>query len=356
MRYTTSTSMVSIDPKHPQPDLLQQAADVIQRDGLVAFPTETVYGLGANALREVAIERIFSAKERPYHDPIIVHIADMDSLHQLAINIPEQAWRLAHAFWPGALTLVLERAPQLPSLLAQGMPTVAVRMPVHPVARELIRYAQVPIAAPSANRFTRPSATSAQHVVEDLFNHVDLILDGGDATIGIESTVIDMTRNPPVILRPGGIPVERIHQVVSEVKWMLHNPKNDDPTPPKSPGMLSKHYSPRAEVLLFEGEASRVIEAMRHKSLELGQDHKSVGVLSTDEEAHFFLETGARVISMGSVNNLEQVAHVLFRAMRVLDNQHVEKILVRGYGKQGLGAAIWDRLVRSADGKIIYVE
>ncbi|MFZ4826935.1 MAG: L-threonylcarbamoyladenylate synthase [Phototrophicaceae bacterium] len=356
MRYTTSTSIVNIDPTHPQADLLQLAAEVIQRDGLVAFPTETVYGLGANALSETAVKRIFSAKERPYHDPIIVHIADMDALHQLAINIPEKAWRLAYAFWPGALTLVLERAPHLPSILAQDMPTLAVRMPLHPVARELIRVAQVPIAAPSANRFTRPSATTAQHVVEDLFNHVDLILDGGNATIGIESTVIDMTQDPPIILRPGGIPLEDIHQVLSEVEWMLKNPNDEDQTPSKSPGMLSKHYSPRAEVLLFEGELSRVIEAMRLKSLALRQDHKSVGVLSTDEEAHFFIETGARVISMGSTHDLEQVAHVLFRAMRVLDNQHVEKILVRGYGQQGLGAAIWDRLLRSAEGKVIHIE
>jgi L-threonylcarbamoyladenylate synthase len=353
--YTANTQRVRVHRDAPQADLIAQAAEVIRRGGLVAFPTETVYGLGANALDRKAIGRIFSAKQRPAHDPVIAHISRVEQLAQLAVNVPEMAYRLASRYWAGPLTMVLERAPSVPDNIASGLPTIAVRMPSHPVARALIESAGVPIAAPSANTFTRPSSTQADHVWEDLHGHVDLILDGGEANIGIESTVIDMTQQPPIILRPGGVLLEDLRRVVPEVQTMTPDQIPDDETPSSSPGMMSKHYSPRADLILFDGERNATLNAMHTHATELAAKHRRVGILTTSEEAAFFTNTGARIISMGSRNDIAQIAHVLFGAMRALDAQNVEQILVRSYGHEGLGVAIYDRLLRAAEGKVVKV-
>lgn len=356
--YTTHTQQITVDKDNPQPERIAQAAAIIQRGGLVAFPTETVYGLGANALDAQAIRRIYSAKQRPASDPVIAHIAHVNELQRLAVEIPDAAYQLAEAFWPGPLTLVLVRGSHVPPEIATGLATVAVRMPSHPVAHALIAAAGVPIAAPSANTFTRPSATTAAHVLEDLNNHVDIVLDGGAATIGIESTVIDMTQDNPVILRPGGLTVDRLREVLPEIVQMDSSKLSQlDNEPSSSPGMMIKHYSPRAEVILFDGgDTRRVLAAMRQTAHELADAHKRVGILTTNEEADQFTDTGARIISMGSRRNYEQIAHVLFGAMRALDNQKVDKILVRAYERDGLGLAIWDRLLRSAEGRVRHVE
>ncbi|HRF94844.1 MAG TPA: L-threonylcarbamoyladenylate synthase, partial [Aggregatilineales bacterium] len=207
MSYSAKTRILRVDPQHPEEANIQIAAQTIRAGGLVAFPTETVYGLGANALDAQALDRIYLAKDRPSSDPIIAHIATLAQLHTLAIDVPEQLVALlADHFWPGALTLVLKRAPHVPANIATGLNTIAMRMPAHPVARALILASGVPIAAPSANTFTRPSATTAHHVLEDLLDRVDIVLDGGETNIGLESTVLDLT-NPqtPIILRPGGV-------------------------------------------------------------------------------------------------------------------------------------------------------
>ncbi|MEO1443276.1 MAG: L-threonylcarbamoyladenylate synthase [Chloroflexota bacterium] len=251
--YTVKTQVLAVNGQQPQAEAIAQAADVIRRGGLVAFPTETVYGLGANALDAAAIDRIYKAKQRPYHDPIIAHINTAHDLPRLAKNIPDAAYKLAQMFWAGPLTMVLTRADHVPAVLSAQMPTVAIRMPSHPVARALIDAAGTPIAAPSANTFTRPSSTSAEHVLEDLNGHVDLILDGGETTIGIESTVIDMTQAVPVVLRPGGVLLEDLRRVIPEVKMVTRFTEMDKDTPSSSPGTMAKHYSPRAEVLLFDG-------------------------------------------------------------------------------------------------------
>ena len=353
--YNTSTQVIQVSAEAPQPDAIQQAATVIQQGGLVAFPTETVYGLGANALDEDAIGRIFAAKQRPSNDPIIAHIASVHDLARLAVDVPNNAYKLAQMFWYGPLTMILKRAEHVPASLSSGLPTVAVRMPSHPVARALIQAAGVPIAAPSANTFTRPSSTEAAHVLEDLDGHVDIILDGGKTTIGIESTVIDMTGEIPTVLRPGGVLLEDLRRVLPEVVMMTkrfdEEPNEGEESSP-SPGMMSKHYSPRADVLLYDGNAAAVLARMHAVALEHVAANKRVGILTTDEEAATFTDTGARIISMGSRNNIHQIAHVLFGAMRALDAQQVDKILVRVYTREGLGTAVWDRLLRAAEGRL----
>jgi L-threonylcarbamoyladenylate synthase len=355
--YNTQTRVLSVDGKTPQPEVIAQAATVIQRGGLVAFPTETVYGLGADALNPDAIARIFAAKQRPADDPIIAHIARVQDLSRLAVNIPDSAYKLAQMFWYGPLTMILKRADHVPATLSSGLPTVAVRMPSHPVARALIMAAGTPIAAPSANTFTRPSSTEAAHVVEDLNGRVDLILDGGKTTIGIESTVIDMTRDVPTVLRPGGVLIEDLRRVLPEVAMLNRrfDEPNDHNEASPSPGMMSKHYSPRAQVLLYDGNAAAVLARMHAVATEMVADHKRVGILTTDEEAATFTDTGARIISMGSRADIHQIAHVLFGAMRALDAQQVDKIMVRVYTREGLGAAVWDRLLRAAEGQLEHV-
>jgi L-threonylcarbamoyladenylate synthase len=349
--YNARTQVLRVDARAPQAKVIAQAATVIQRGGLVAFPTETVYGLGADALNPDAIAHIFAAKQRPADDPIIAHIAQVSDLAQLAVDVPDSAYKLAQMFWYGPLTMILKRAGHVPATLSSGLPTVAVRMPSHPVARALIAAAGTPIAAPSANTFTRPSSTEAAHVLEDLNGHVDLILDGGKTIIGIESTVIDVTQAVPTVLRPGGVLLEDLRRVLPEVVMMTKRFDETDETSP-SPGMMSKHYSPRAEVLLYDGDVTAVLARMHAVAVEQVAANKRVGILTTDEEAATFTDTGARIISMGSRSDIDQIAHVLFGAMRALDAQQVDKILVRIYTRDGMGVAVGDRLLRAAAGRL----
>lgn len=350
-----ATRVLTVNPQHPEPEPIRTAAAVIRAGGLVAFPTETVYGLGANALDSAALSRIFAAKQRPTADPLIVHICDSDQINLLAVDVPEAARRLAREFWPGPLTLVLKRAPDVPELVALGRDTVAVRMPAHPVARALINAADTPIAAPSANTFTRPSATSAQHVLDDLGGRIELVLDGGDAPIGVESTVVDLTQSPPVVLRPGGVLMDDLRRVIPDVQARTQYLSEDQAPDAASPGMMLKHYSPRARVMLFDGAADIVRVAIKDTAQRLIANQKKVGILATDEEAGGYTHLGARILALGSENALDVIARRLFGAMRALDAQHVDVILVHGFGKEGLGAVIWDRLVRAAEGRVITV-
>jgi L-threonylcarbamoyladenylate synthase len=369
MGYSAHTNILSIDPQQPQPDLIQTAAEVLHRGGLVAFPTETVYGLGANAFDAIALERIYLAKRRPSNDPLIVHIHQLKQLTQLAINVPDGAHKLAETFWPGPLTMVLPRAANVPATVAQGLNTIAIRMPVHPIATALLKACSFPIAAPSANTFTRPSATSAAHVMEDLRGHVDLILDGGPSPIGLESTVVDLTGPTPRILRPGGILLDDLKAVLPDIVMaaaMVEHKSDEDaagstqPAPlastTPSPGMMMKHYSPRAQVMLFDGRAETVIVAIADTAQRLIANGKRVGILATEEDAPHFTDVGARIISLGSQNDLEQIGRLLFGGMRALDGQKVDVILVHDFGREGLGATIWDRLLRAAEGKVIHLD
>ncbi|MCU0496177.1 MAG: L-threonylcarbamoyladenylate synthase [Anaerolineae bacterium] len=354
MGYTAETRVLQVNPQHPEPEVITAAAGVLRAGGLVAFPTETVYGLGANALDSQAIERIYLAKRRPAYDPLIAHVYDFAQVQQLAIDLPEIARPLTEHFWPGPLTLVFKRAPHVPESIAQGLDTVAIRMPAHPVARALLDQTGFPIAAPSANTFTRPSATTAAHVLEDLQGRVDLVLDGGASTIGLESTVIDLTQDPPVILRPGGVLLEDLKGLIPQ---LAVNPKYlSNPMPSASPGMMIKHYSPRANVMLFDGPIEVVLIAMADTAQRLIANGKKVGILTLEEEAVHFTGLGARIISLGKREDLSQIGRVLFGAMRALDVQGIDAILVHNFEKIGLGEAISDRLLRAASGRVIRVE
>jgi L-threonylcarbamoyladenylate synthase len=350
------TELIQVNAAQPQPEAIQRSAAVLRAGGLVAFPTETVYGLGANALDAEAIQRIYAAKGRPANNPLIVHIAAFERLSGVALDIPPLAQRLTDKFWPGPLTLVLHRHSRIPENVSLGRDTIAVRMPAHPVALALIEAAAVPVAAPSANRFTRPSATSAQHVLADLEGRVDLILDAGPTLIGLESTVLDLTQTPPRLLRPGGVTLEALQAMIPDLVFVeAHLALDDDSARPASPGMLSKHYSPQAEVLLFAGEADAVIAGMRQEIAERQRVGQRVGVLALNEDAPHFADLGVEIVALGPQSDLAQVAHNLFAGLRSLDAAPVDVILVHQLEPAGLGATLNDRLLREAEGRVIRV-
>ena len=350
----TATLIVRVDPRAPDPAAIRQAAEVLLRGGLVAFPTETVYGLGANALDAAAVQRIFAAKGRPASDPLIVHIAALDQLDSVAQNVPALAHTLARAFWPGPLTLVLKRRAAIPATVSAGRDTVAVRIPDHAVPLALARAAGVPIAAPSANLFTRPSPTTAAHVLEDLDGRIDLLLDGGPTPIGLESTVLDLTSAQPTLLRPGGVSIEALRQHIPDLifvpRYVEHNPAA--PTP-ASPGMLLKHYSPRAELLLFAGPPERAVARMRQAAQEAIAAGLIVGVMAPNQEIGAFADLAVVIIPLGPREDMSQIGRRIFASMRELDRRGIERILVRGVERTGIGLAIWDRLLRAAEGRVI---
>lgn len=350
------TRVLYIDPKFPNLEEIAQAAACLLEGKLVAFPTETVYGLGANAFDPKAIESIFIAKGRPFQDPLIVHIASQEMFSQIARQIPPAARHLAERFWPGPLTLVLPRHPRIPPMVSAGRNTVAVRMPSHPIALALIEHAGVPVAAPSANRFGHTSPTSAAHVLADLRERIEMVIDGGQPPVGLESTVLDMTHSPPVILRPGGVTQEELAEVVGKIILRSDQPDQSPEEPLPSPGMLSRHYAPQATLILFENEDTvMACRQMRDKAKSLFDSGRRVGVMAADEDIQYFEKLGARIERLGSSQNLSQIAHRLYSAIRLLDDVGVEFILVRSFGTQGLGMAILDRLRRAAS-KIITFE
>ncbi|MFN8453733.1 MAG: L-threonylcarbamoyladenylate synthase [Anaerolineae bacterium] len=352
----TQTRLFQLDPYNPDQRAIAIAAATLRAGQLVAFPTETVYGLGANALDASAIQRIFEAKRRPTSDPIIAHLASKAQLPEVAINIPQLAWTLIEQFWPGPLTLVLKRHPRVPAILSANLDTIAVRSPHHPIALALLQAAGLPIGAPSANLFAHPSPTTAQHVLQDLSGRVEVVLDGGPTAIGVESTVLDLTQSPPVVLRPGGVPFETLHQHLPEVTLNPRYLSLDDSTNiSSSPGMLTKHYSPQAKVWLFTGPLRQVLAHMQATAKRLTGEGQKVGLLLPDEEQNYFSHLPAQLVQLGSETDLSQIAANLFAGLRELDSQGVEAILVRDFGREGLGLAIWDRLYRAAEGQVIAV-
>jgi len=350
--YSAHTRIFTVDPQQPQADAIAQAAEMLRQGGLVAFPTETVYGLGANALDSAAIDRIYRAKARPASDPIIAHIYTLDQLDMLAIDIPAAARQLAVRFWPGALTLVLKRHPNVPPNIAAGLATVAVRMPAHSVARALLAATELPVAAPSANTFTRPSATTAAHVLEDLRGRVDIVLDGGPTTIGLESTVLDLTADTPVVLRPGGVVMEDLQTVLPQVQLAPRYLNIDERA--VSPGQMLKHYAPRAVLTLYTGPRRTVIDTMQQAAREHAAAGQRVGVLVTDEDRAAFHGL-ALVEALGPRDDLPAISHRLFAGLRSLDALNVDVILASDFGQAGLGAALWDRLLRAAEGRVVTV-
>ncbi|MDI6710950.1 MAG: L-threonylcarbamoyladenylate synthase [Thermoanaerobacterales bacterium] len=333
-----------VDPQDPDPAVIAAAAAVIRRGGLVAFPTETVYGLGADATNGAAVRRIFAAKGRPADNPLIVHISAMDELRPLVRDVPDVARALAGAFWPGPLTLVLPAAPSLPREVTAGLDTVGVRMPDHPVALALIRAAGVPLAAPSANASGRPSPTTAAHVLDDLGGRIDAVLDGGPAPVGVESTVLDLTATPPAVLRPGGVTVEQLEAVLGRAA--VADRKGENGGPPRSPGMKYRHYAPRTPLVLFEGPPPAVAEAIRRRAAEARAAGRRAVVLAAPETAGLYAPEP--VVVTGPRDRPDKVAAALYDALRRADAAGADVILAEGPAPGGLGGTVLERLRRAA--------
>ncbi|MFN2286467.1 MAG: L-threonylcarbamoyladenylate synthase [Anaerolineae bacterium] len=348
------TLVLPVDPAAPDPAAIRQAAAVLRSGGLVAFPTETVYGLGANALDADAVQGIFAAKGRPAYDPLIVHLAGTESLQDVVAEMPQLVETLATCFWPGPLTLVLPRSPRIPLAVTAGGPTVAVRVPAHPVALALIRAAGFPIAAPSANRFGHLSPTQAAHVLDDLDGRIDILLDGGPTPVGVESTVLSLITPVPTILRPGGVSREALVMVLGQVDVAGRIFTAEDVAP--SPGTLAQHYAPRARLTLYQGSREAVLQTMHTAAARLTAAGQRVGLLLAEEDAAAFADLSVTLQSIETDGELEGAARQLFTALRTLDRAGVSTILARDFGARGLGLAIRDRLTRAAAGNVVRVE
>lgn len=342
----SATRCIKVDPRRPETDAVLEAGRILNRGGLVAFPTETVYGLGANALDGRAVARIFAAKGRPADNPLIVHVAGREEVKHLAQSIPPAAEILMEVFWPGPLTLVLPAGPAVPPETTAGLQTLAVRMPAHPVALALIRAAGTPLAAPSANLSGRPSPTTAEHVLQDLGGRIEAVLDGGPAGVGVESTVLDLTAPVPLILRPGGVTPEELREVLGEVE--VEAAIGDRP---RSPGMKYVHYAPRAPLYLVEGEPGAVAARLRELALEQKALGKRVGILSCSGPGDY---AGlGEVVEAGRRENPETVAAGLYAALRRFNELDVDLILAEGLEDSGMGLAVMNRLRKAADSRII---
>lgn len=324
------------------------AAEVLRLGGTVVFPTETVYGLGANALDANAIKKIFTAKGRPSDNPLIVHISDIRDVKDLAIEIPESFYRLADRFWPGPITFILKKSKFVPDLVSAGLNTIGIRIPRHPIALSLLRQAGVPVAAPSANISGSPSPTNVHHVITDLNGKVDVIIDGGECEFGLESTVLDLTGNFPMILRPGGVTLEHLKEVIDtvEVDRHVYERLGVSEIKPKSPGVKYKHYSPKAQVILVEGEPDKVADEILRQARILGEMGKKIGVLATEQTRDFYNIKYVKLL--GDRKTPKTIAANLFKLLRDLDDMGIDVIFIEGIDKKGLGMAIMNRVIRAA--------
>lgn len=332
---------------------IRKAGQVLREGGLVAFPTETVYGLGGDALNPDSSRKIYAAKGRPSDNPLIVHIADWDALALIVSEIPDSAVKLADAFWPGPLTMILHKSDAVPLATTGGLDTVAVRLPSHPAAQALIREAGGYVAAPSANTSGKPSPTLAAHVAEDMGGRIDMIIDGGAVGIGLESTIVDLTVQPPRILRPGYVTEEMLRQVIGEVTVdaTILNSQSDCGQAPKAPGMKYRHYAPAGELTIVRGEADRVVEYINLRAAQDKAAGERVGVIGTEE---FLAEYHADVIkSAGSRADEETIAHRLYTLLREFDAERVTKIYSESFSSEGFGQAIMNRLLKAAGHRVM---
>ncbi len=327
-------------------ELLQQAAQIIKRGGLVAFPTETVYGLGADGFNEEAAKKIYAAKGRPSDNPLILHIAEENQLKQIVKKIPEKAKKLMESFWPGPLTIILEKKENVPYTTTGGLDTVAIRMPNHLGALSFLKAVQTPIAAPSANTSGRPSPTKAEHVLEDMKGKIDMILDGGEVGIGIESTIIDMT-SVPMILRPGFITQEMLEEKIGDVFLdpALQNGLQEKERP-KAPGMKYRHYAPKADLTIVEGELSRVIDQINRLTAQKVSEGKKVGIIATEETKKFYKHGIIKVI--GTRKKEETIAKHLYSILREFDEDKIDVIFSEAFSEKAFGQAIMNRLIKAA--------
>lgn len=336
-----------------QEDALRQAGDVIRQGGLVAFPTETVYGLGGDALNRESSRRIYEAKGRPSDNPLIVHICRMEDLSAITTKVTEEAVKLAKEFWPGPLTMILPKSGLVPKETTGGLDTVAVRMPSHPVARKLIAYSGGFVAAPSANLSGKPSPTVAKYVIEDMAGRIEVIIDGGEVGIGLESSIIDLTVSPPQILRPGYITQEMFQKVLDSVDTDVTILGGDSGQAPRAPGMKYRHYAPKGDLTIVMGMPERVTDYINGHAAEDHARGDKVGVIGTAEHLDGYR---ADVIkSVGSSTDEEGIAKHLYSILREFDDEEVTRIYSEGFATEGFGQAIMNRLLKAAGHKLVHV-
>lgn len=345
------TRVIKINKDNIEKKLIQEAANIIKNGGLVAFPTETVYGLGANGLDENAVRKIFKAKGRPQDNPLILHIHSMEQIKELVREIPDLSIKVMGEFWPGPLTILFKRSSKVPDIITAGLDTVALRMPKNDIALGIIKASNCPIAAPSANTSGRPSPTSSDHVIQDLMGKADMIIDGGITGIGLESTVLDLSGDIPMILRPGGVTLEDLRRVIPDVVEDSSIMKSN--IIPKSPGQKYRHYAPNAEMIVFSGSVDNMVANIIKRTGEYMDKGKTVGIMATDETENLYKD--GLIISLGSRDNNESIAHNLFKTIRLFDQANVDVILGEGVDLPDLGMAIMNRMMKAASGKVIKV-
>ena len=347
------TEILRIDPDDIDESVIERAAEYIKKGELVAFPTETVYGLGGDAMDPGASKRIYAAKGRPSDNPLIIHIAETDSLSEIGEDIPKTAYDLAEAFWPGPMTLIVKKKAIVPYETTGGLDTVAVRLPSHPIARALIKKSERFIAAPSANTSGRPSPTKASHVIEDMDGRIACIIDGGAVDIGLESTIIDLTEEVPTILRPGAINLAMVREVTGEAAMDPGLKSEDEHIRPKAPGMRYRHYAPRGRLTIIEGDRQAVISRIKSSCDECKNAGQKVAVIASSETAKNY--SGYRVFDIGALSHEEEIAKNLYDILRRLDEEDIEEIYSESFNTPNVGTAIMNRLLKAAGHRVIFV-
>ncbi len=345
--------VIYVDPLNPDLEKLSQAADILRGGGIVAFPTETVYGLGADAYNPKAVGRIFEAKGRPLDNPLILHISSLDMLFDVAVDLDRSVIDVLKILWPGPFTVILRKNEVIPSEVTAGLPFVAVRMPAHPVALALIERLSRPIAAPSANRSGRPSPTTAEHVIEDLGDSVDLVIDGGETFLGVESTIVDLTRDPPVLLRPGPLDPEYLERILGKKILIPGFARGvGDAERAIAPGMRYRHYAPNKKLVLVEDpiDIAPCVEKIARDLMGKGY---RVCIVGYNELSYLKDLLGVEYISMGSMDNKFEVARNLFKALRSVDKTESDLCIAIGVDERGIGLAIMNRLRKASGGDIV---
>lgn len=344
------TEFIQIDEKYPNPDTIQRAGNIIRAGGLVAFPTETVYGLGGDALNPDSSRKIYAAKGRPSDNPLIVHICRMEDLERIVEDVPEAGRKLADAFWPGPLTMIFPKSDAVPTATTGGLQTVAVRMPDNRIALEFIKAAGGYVAAPSANVSGKPSPTLARYVAEDMDGRIEMILDGGQVGIGLESTIVDLTEEIPTILRPGAITKEMLSKILGEVDTDKTILAADTGLAPKAPGMKYRHYAPKGDLTIVEGASNSVVTYINEMSQRMISQGEKVGIIATDDTQGLY--TQGVIKSAGNRDDEATIARELYRVLREFDDEDVTIIYSESFERNGIGQAIMNRLLKAAGHKI----
>ena len=345
-----NTKIIKINAANIDETAIEEAAEIIKNGGLVAFPTETVYGLGANALDADASAKIYEAKGRPNDNPLIAHIASLDTLDEIVEDVSDVANKLIEKFWPGPMTLIFKKKSLVPDSITGGLDTLAVRFPSNEIAKALIEKSGVPIAAPSANISGRPSPTKGEHVIEDLDGKVDMIIDGGEVGLGLESTIIDVT-DEPTILRPGFVTQEMLEDVIEEVKLdqtIIEKPSED--FAPKAPGMKYRHYAPQTKLVIVRGKADNVAQKITEECKD-----KNAAIITVDQHLDLYKDTDAKVVSWGDKKKMDEIAHKIFESLREVDEWGVDIIYCEGFEEKDLGLAVMNRLTKAAGYQVIDV-